>query len=187
MKRVALLIALLFAACRHESKLPKLFTLPDAQLTSEAGKAVRVNDLKGYVTVYDFIFTNCTGTCPMMTRSMQLTTKKVDKDAKVRFVSISVDPLRDTPAVLADYAKKVRNDSRWMFLTGNREEIVRLSVEGFKLAAGDKVANGGEPLLHSAKFAVVDRNGVVRQYISSLDDDAPDQVARAVDDLLRED
>jgi protein SCO1/2 len=186
MKRFVL-VALLFTACHHESKLPKLFTLPDAQLTSDAGKPVRVSDLKGYVTVYDFIFTNCTGTCPMMTRSMQLTTKKVGDDKKVRFVSITVDPLRDTPAVLAEYAKKVRNDPRWMFLTGKRDDIVRLSVEGFKLAAGDKVANGGEPLLHSAKFAVVDRNGVVREYISSLDDDAPEHVARSVDDLLRED
>jgi len=182
----ALFLALLLAACSHESQLPKLFTLPDAQLTSDAGKPVRVAEMKGYVTVYDFIFTNCRGTCPMMTRSMQLTTKKVDAGKQVRFVSISVDPVRDTPAVLAAYAKNARNDPRWMFLTGNRDEIVHLSVDGFKLAAGDKVANGGEPLLHSAKFAIVDKNGVVREYVSSLDDDAPEHVARTVDDLLAE-
>ena len=185
MKR-GLFFALLLAACSHESQLPKLFTLPDAQLTSDAGKPVRIADMKGYVTVYDFIFTNCTGTCPMMTRSMQLTTKKVDADKKVRFVSISVDPARDTPPVLAAYAKNARNDPRWMFLTGNRDAIVHLSVDGFKLAAGDKVANGGEPLLHSAKFAIVDKQGVVREYVSSLDEDAPEHVARTVDDLLRE-
>jgi protein SCO1/2 len=188
MRRAVLLAVLLLAACRHESNLPKLFPLPDAHLMNDAGKPVRIGELKGYVTVYDFIFTNCAGSCPMMTRSMQLARKKVAGDAKVRFVSISVDPARDTPAVLHDYATKVRgNDASWMFLTGTRDEIVNLSVNGFKLAAGDKTMNGSEPLLHSAKFAVVDKKGVVRAYISSLQDDAPEKVRDTVHDLLRED
>jgi protein SCO1/2 len=141
--------------------------------------------MKGSVTVYDFIFTNCTGTCPIMTGSMRRLTQRVPKDAKVRFVSISVDPARDTPAALADYAKRMRNDARWTFLTADRPTIVKLSVEGFKLAAGDP-APGGEPLLHSSKFAVADKNGVIREYYGATDGDLAEHVAKTVEDLLAE-
>ena len=48
-------------------------------------------------------------------------------------------------------------------LASVRDAIVKLSVEGFKLAAGDPMP-GGETLLHSSKFAVADRNGVIREY-----------------------
>lgn len=185
-KLALLLVALFFvAACQPPLDLPQLFPVPDAQLVDETGAALNLASMKGSVTVYDFIFTNCTGTCPIMTNNMRALTAKIDRDAPVRFVSISVDPARDTPPVLAAYAQRVRNDSRWTFVTGDREAIVDLSVKGFKLAAGDP-SPGGEPLLHSSKFAVADRNGVIRAYYEATDGDVPEQVARAVYQLLDE-
>ena len=177
MRRLVLL--LLLAACKHQSDLPKLFPLPNAKLVTEAGQRLQLDALKGNVVVYDFIFTNCAGTCPMMTAAMRRVTAKVDRNAPVRFVSISVDPKRDTPPVLQAYASKVRNDPRWTFLTGDWDTIRHLSVDGFKLATD-------EQLLHSAKFAVADKNGVVREYVSSLEDNAVDHVARTVKDLAGE-
>lgn len=179
-------LALLFAiACRQQPELPELFELPEARLVDETGAAVSMSSMRGKVAVYDFIFTSCTGTCPIMTNNMRALTAAVGDELPVRFVSISVDPARDTPAVLADYAKRVRNDDRWTFLTGEREAIVRLSVDGFKLAAGDPM-NGGEPLLHSSKFAVADRNGVIRGYFDATDGAAVEEVARAVRQLASE-
>lgn len=178
MRRFALLF-LLCTACHHQSDLPKLFPLPDARLVDDSGKPLQLASLKGNVVVYDFIFTNCAGTCPMMTATLRRITPKIDKDAPVRFVSISVDPKRDTPPVLHAYANRFRNDPRWTFLTGDWTTIRHLSVDGFKLATDDQ-------LLHSAKFAVADKNGVVRDYVSSLEDDAADHVARTVRDLARE-
>ncbi len=176
--------AVLLASCTsHESTLPKLFPVPDAALVDENGKAVNLAQLKGYVTVYDFIFTNCAGTCPMMTATLRRLTTKVDKNAKVRFVSISVDPARDTPAVLHDYATKVRNDDRWIFLTGNRETIINLSVNGFKLAAGDAGASPNESILHSAKFVVADKDGMIREYYGAENEDAVEHVAKVVREL----
>lgn len=180
-----LLIALSLAACHHQSELPKLFPVPNAALVNENGKPVNLDANKGYVTVYDFIYTNCEGTCPMMTASMRRLTPKVPKDAKVKFVSITVDPKRDTPAVLRDYATRFRNDPRWTFLTGDRDAIVNVSVKGFKLAAGDP-GPGGDPLLHSSKFVVADKNGMIREYYGGTDGDAPVHVAATVQDLLRE-
>jgi protein SCO1/2 len=185
-KSVFLLTLLVGAACRHESDLPKLFPVPPATLIDETGKPFSLASTKGSVTVYNFIFTNCTGTCPIMTTNMRALTKKVWKDAPVRFISISVDPRNDTPAVLAEYARKVRNDARWTFLTGSPEEIVKLSVDGFKLAASATPQPGAEPLLHSSKFAVADRHGVIREYYGGTDGDVAQHVSATIEDLLRE-
>jgi len=178
-------LLLLVLSCSRHSELPKLFPVPDTQLVDETGKAVSLGAMKGSVTVYDFIFTTCRGTCPIMTSNMRALTKEIDKNAPVRFVSISVDPSRDTPEVLAVYAKRVRNDPRWTFLTGKRNDIIKLSVDGFKLAAGDP-GPGGDPLLHSSKFAVADKEGVIRAYYDATDGSVTPEVAKAVASLVRE-
>ena len=185
MRRLLLLLSLVIAACQHESHLPKLFPVPNVSLVDENGRPVSLDSMKGSITVYDFIFTNCSGICPIMSRNMAELTEKIPKEAPVKFVSISVDPERDTPEALRKYATHFRKDDRWVFLTGERDEIVRLSVEGFKLAAGDPVP-GGEPLLHSSKFAVADRDGIIREYYGGTDGDAPEHVAATVKDLLQE-
>ncbi|MGH9419882.1 MAG: SCO family protein, partial [Thermoanaerobaculia bacterium] len=171
-RRLLLPAVLLTLACHHESDLPKLFPIPEAQLVSEANKPVRMSEMKGHVVVYDFIFTHCSGTCPMMTATMQKLTKKIPPNAPVRFVSISVDPIRDTPEVLSRYAVYARNDPRWMFLTGDHKTIIDLSINGFKLAAGDGTGSADESVLHSVKFAIADKKGVIRDYYAGTNEDA---------------
>jgi protein SCO1 len=179
------LLLILAAACHPEPDLPRLYPVPNAQLVDETGRTVHLNAMKGSVTVYNFIFTNCAGVCPIMTNNLRAVTPKIAKDAPVRFVSITVDPTRDTPAVLAAYAQRNRNDARWTFLTGDRDTIVHLSIQGFKLAAGDPTP-GSEALLHSAKFAIADKEGVIRAYYDGSDAAVTDQVASAVQTLLAE-
>jgi protein SCO1/2 len=179
-------MALLVAGCSNQSNLPKLFPVPNATLVADSGKPVQLASMKGKVTVYDFIFTNCAGTCPVMTSTMRRLTKKIDKDAAVQFVSISVDPRRDTPEQLRNYASRYRNDPRWVFLTGDEKTIVDLSISGFKLAAAND-GSTNEAVLHSSKFAIADKNGVIRDYYGATSDDAVAHVANTVEDLLRED
>jgi protein SCO1/2 len=185
-RRFLLPAVLLILSCHRESDLPKLFPIPEAGLVNEENKPVRMSDLKGSVVIYDFIFTHCAGTCPMMTATMKRLTKKIAKDAPVRFVSISVDPIRDTPQVLHDYAVYARNDPRWTFLTGDRQTILDLSMKGFKLAAGDATSAPNESVLHSVKLIVADKKGVIRDYYAATNDDAVDHVAGVVNELLRE-
>jgi protein SCO1/2 len=177
------LLALILTACHRESDLPRLFEIPNAHLVNDAGRPHQLASNKGYVTVYDFIFTNCAASCPVMTGTLRRITEKIPKDTPVRFVSISVDPTRDTPAVLAAYAKKVRNDDRWTFLTGDRDSIVKLSVDGFKLAAGGTPQPGGEPLLHSSKFVIAGKDGWIREYYDSNETDVVEHVAATVKEL----
>jgi protein SCO1/2 len=186
MRARSLLVAFALAvACQPKPDLPLLFPVPDTKLVDETGRNVRLDAMKGSVTVYDFIFTTCTGTCPIMSNNMRALTGRIEKDAPVRFVSITVDPVHDTPVVLSQYAKRVRNDARWTFLTGTRDDIVHLGVKGFKLATGDPMP-GGEPLLHSSRFAVADKQGMIRGYYDATDGQVPEQVARAVEALLDE-
>ncbi len=184
--RAASFTLLVFLACQPRPDLPKLYPVPPAQLVDETGKSVNLRSMQGSVAVYDFIFTRCSGTCPIMTNNMRELTQKVDKDAPVRFVSISVDPTNDTPAVLAEYAKRVRNDPRWTFLTGEKDAIIDLSVKGFKLAAGGDPMPGGEALLHSSRFAVADKSGVIRGYYDATNGTVPEEVAEVVKALLAE-
>ena len=187
---VYLLIAmvLLVAGCSNrQSNLPKLFPVPNATLTSDKGQKVQLDSMQGKVVVYDFIFTNCAGTCPVMSATMRKVTKKIDKDAPVQFVSISVDPRRDTPAQLQSYASKVRNDPRWVFLTGDQKTITDLSINGFKLAiANNDGGPGSEAVLHSSKFAIADKHGIIREYHSGIDSESVTKVAETVNELLRE-
>ncbi len=188
MKYITLIFSTALAlSCSHPAAdLPKLFPVPNASLIADSGKPIQLDAMKGSVTVYDFIFTHCTASCPMMTANMSRITKAIDRDAPVRFVSISVDPQHDTPAVLREYAARVRSDPRWMFLTGNGGTIIDISEKGFKLAAVAAVPSGAEPLLHSTKFVIADKQGIIRAYCDGTASDAVDQVAGTVRDLLRE-
>lgn len=180
-----LLVVLIVTACRAESILPKLFPVPAASLVDENERTVNLDSMKGSVTVYDFIFTRCTGVCPVMSMNMRKLTEEIPDDAPVRFVSISVDPAHDTPEALRAYAKRFRDDDRWMFLTGERQAILDVSVKGFKLAAGDPVP-GGEALLHSSKFALADKSGVIRAYFDGADGESRQKIVAAIRTLVAE-
>jgi protein SCO1/2 len=186
MRRVVISLVLLLAACRHESDLPKLYPVPSAQLVAETGAPTNLDDLHGRAVVYSFIFTRCGATCPIMTRAMRGITKKIDGEAPVAFVSVTVDPEYDTPKVLSEFAARERNDPRWMFLTGDRDVIMKLSTGGFKLAA-TAAGPGEEPILHSSKFIVVDKKGMIRAYYNGMSQDEIAKLVEDVRDLSRED
>lgn len=186
MRRIAVVLITLAIACGHRSELPKLFPIPDTVLVDEHGKKLDLASMKGHVTVYDFIFTRCAGTCPVMTQTMRRIAHQIPDDAPVRFVSITVDPERDTPAVLHEYARRVRNDPRWIFAGGDRATITKLSIDGFKLAAAGSSGSASEPIIHSSKLAIADKEGVIREYYGALEEDAAAHVVGTINDLLRE-
>lgn len=179
---LAVSLLLLAAGCGAGSELPVLYAVPPASLVSDAGDPFELESLRGNVAIYDFIFTRCGATCPMMTRAMQRLIEEFDDAAPMRFVSVTVDPVNDTPEVLAHYAAQHRTDPRWVFLTGEREQIIRLSVDGFKLAAGGDPQPGLEPFLHTAKFVLVDPEGKIRGYYESGD---REQMEKLVEDARR--
>ncbi len=160
-----------------EARLIDAGIVPPFTLTSSEGKPFGLDDLKGKVWVADFIFTSCAGICPQMTGMMKKLQTDLDDLPDVQFVSISVDPKRDTVEALAEYAEEYGADiKRWHFLRGDLPLIQALSVEGFHL--GDKE----NPLNHAPHFALVDAEGHIRGYYNGT---GPDRVASV--DALAED
>ncbi len=97
---------------------------PDFSLVDQDGKAVDQSILDGRVTIVDFIFTSCPLQCPAMTGALWQLSEDL-KDTPVRFLSMSIDPVRDTPERLTKYAAEYHIDpARWLFVTGEKD-IVR--------------------------------------------------------------
>jgi protein SCO1 len=104
---------------------------PNVVLTNQDGKTVRFYDdlLKGKIVVLDLIYTNCQFACPLETARLaqvqRILGDRVGKD--VFFYSISIDPQRDTPQQLKEYAEKFHAGPSWQFLTGKKEDIDLIS------------------------------------------------------------
>ena len=107
-------------------QLPVIGPAPPFTLTSQDGKPVALADLRGKVVAVTFIYTACPDICPMLTQKMVDVQGELGAEfgAKIAFVSISLDPGHDTPAVLKDYAQfwGAKLDG-WSFLTGSLEAV----------------------------------------------------------------
>jgi protein SCO1/2 len=163
-------------------------TVPNFALVSQTGDTVRLADLHGQIWIADFIFTHCSSSCPMMSARMAKLATLLDPSWGVRLVSITVDPDRDTPAQLADYARVYSADPKhWLFLTGDKQQIRHLVKEGFHLAVDDAspedAAKGAEPVLHSTRFVLVDGEGVLRAYYGALEEETLKTLARDIEKI----
>jgi protein SCO1/2 len=104
--------------------------IPDVTLTTQDNEQVNFYDLvKGRVVAIDLIYTTCQYACPLesarLARMQQLLGDRMGKD--IFFISISIDPARDTPAALKAYAQKYNAGPGWIFLTGKQTDIDMLS------------------------------------------------------------
>jgi protein SCO1/2 len=98
----------------------------------------------------------------------------------VKLVSFTVDPAHDTPAVLAAYSKHFKADSaRWSFLTGDAAHLTGIGMNSFHLNAVDG------SMVHSTRFALVDRNMRIRGYYSSGEDNFMTQLLHDIRQLER--
>jgi protein SCO1/2 len=182
MKFRLLLATLVLAACTHSS-LPDYSVVPEFSLTERSNRPVARQDLVGHVWVADFIFTHCSGICPAMSSNMEKLQNKLPKE--IRLVSFSVDPQNDTPEVLSEYANRYNADpERWLFLTGEQEAIQKLSIGGFKLALDPSSGTEAEPITHSSRFVLVDREGHIRGYYGTEDPGALDRLIADANKLL---
>ena len=181
---VAAYIGTQFGSSARAAKLPVLGTLPDFSLTERSGKTVSRSDLLGKVNVVDFIFTSCAAQCPQVTAQMvKVQSFALPRWKNVQLVSLTVDPERDTPAALSDYAKGFSADpGRWLFLTGPKDRLDDLTRNGFKVASGSKVPVDTSPdaILHSVSLILLDSKARIRGYYESTD---PEEMTKLRGDL----
>ncbi len=163
--------------------------VPDFSLTERSGKKIELSDLGGKIWITNFIYTSCKDTCPLQSAEMARLQSDLSDRTDVRLVSISVDPERDTLAVLSRYAERFHADPRrWLFLTGEKQVIYRLAQEGFHLSAVPAQSNEGKndgAFIHSSRFVLVDDQTEIRGYYDSNDADALQRLRQDAKMLLR--
>lgn len=153
--------------------------VPDFSFTNQLGQRVSWNDItyqrndsttEGKIVVIDFFFTHCPSICPAMTRNMKLLRDHIknsndvgDREANfVQFLSVSVDPQRDSVAELKKWADRFQiNPQNWWLLTGNKKEIYNWALNGMKLAIADS-AHVDTSFMHPQLFMLLDKDRVIR-------------------------
>ncbi len=159
--------------------------LPDFAFTERSGKSVSKADLSGQVWVADFIFTSCAGPCPMMSTRMSALGRDLAAFDKLKLVSFSVDPERDTPEVLRTYADQYNADpQQWLFLTGPMDRIYDIAIDGFKITV--EAARQNNQIIHDTRFMLVDHQGVIRGYYHSASEQDLQRLRQDAATLLRE-
>ncbi len=174
-------LALLLAGCDARPPLPVLGSVPHFHLISQEGQPFNSDELKGHVWVADFIFTNCPGPCLRMSTFLGRVQKATATFPDIRMVSFSIDPARDTPAALHQFASKYQADpQRWVFLTGEQSALNALSRDAFHFGDVDGTLN------HNTRFALVDRKGQIRGYYGTATEDPVAKVSADARRLRKE-
>jgi len=183
-----LMLAAPAQAFAHEAgsgaSLAKIGPAPEFSLTTQSGARLSLRDLRGKVVVVTFIYTSCADTCPLLTAKLAGLQRRLGPDfgPRVFFASVTVDPERDTPAVLERYAEEYgAKPAGWAFLTGTPAEIRdverRYGVFARKNAGGD--------VDHTFLTSLIDASGVLRvQYLGVRFD--PDEMLADIERLVRE-
>lgn len=163
--------------------LPVLAELPAFKLTDEHGRAFGRADLEGRVWIADFVFTSCADACPRLTQKLKHVQDRLvplEQGGNIGLLSISVDPERDNPDKLLQYAQTFgARDGLWRFLTGPQAEVERTVVKGFHMAMAKlpvpaearDVHGEAFDIMHGEKLVLVDRRGQIRGYYDADDQD----------------
>lgn len=181
LKVFLLLVSLAAAGCARRAPLPVFGQIPDFHLISQTGEPFDRKSLDGKIWVADFIYTHCPGPCPRMSAQMRRVQTAVASLPDVRLVSFSVDPDHDTPPVLAEYAVRYHaQPGRWFFLTGDQKTLDSLDRHAFMLG------NVDGSMQHSTRFVLVDRQGKIRGYYGTDQDDPTAHLIADIRRLARE-
>ncbi len=164
-------------------------------LQNQLGDTVSLYDKPGKIMVIDLFFTRCGSICPKTTANMAKlqqsfitggdTRNKIDTSI-VQFISLSIDPERDSAPVLKAYADKFHvNHDNWWMLTGNKDSIYKFVFEELKV---DKFSQ--EPVnpdfVHTSLFTLIDKDYRVRGYYDGLDSSDLSKLARDIGVLMLE-
>jgi protein SCO1/2 len=159
-----LIVVFCAVSCSPKPPLPVYDPVPEFSLIDSHGQVFSSKELVGKVWVADFIYTHCPGPCPRMTSEMHKLQQQMANRDDVRLVSFTVDPDRDTPEVLTEFAHRFGGPTpQWFFLTGKPATLHVLARDAFHV--GDLIG----VMDHSTKFILVDKHARIRGYYSTFD------------------
>jgi protein SCO1/2 len=162
-------------------KLPVLGQVQSFELTDQNGNVFPSSSLNRQVWVANFFFTTCSDICPMITKNMAALSRSFEQVPAVKLVSITVNPENDSPDALKKYSEKFEGKkNNWVFLTGDRDKITKLTLESFKVGSVD------EPIFHSAKLVLVDSHGLIRGYYEGTQKEDIEKLFKDIAGVLKE-
>ncbi len=169
MHPILFFIAVCLGGMEPPSRLAVIRPAPDVHLLNQDEKPFKLSDYRGKALLVSFIFTTCSGTCPATTHRLARVHQELEKTPdlrdKVHFLSISLDPVRDTPEMLRGYRRLYDIESpHWTFLTGTPAQAHKVHADWGMWA---RPAPNGQ-LDHPSRVFLVDPKGRIRE-IYNLD------------------
>ena len=154
--------------------------VPSWTFTDQLGRSISNDSLRGKVHVVDFFFTSCPTICPKVKGQMLRIEKAFEDEPDFALLSFTVDPKRDTPEHMKEYATKlgIEDMDRWRFINGDKFEIYDLDEKYLSIAEENINAPGGFD--HTGYIVLVDRDGFVRSYANGT---MPEEVDYLMDDI----
>lgn len=143
------------------------------QLRDQDGRAIDPARWDGRMLLVNFVFTGCSTVCPPQTRALAEMQSRLPpaQRARLRLLSVSLDPLQDTPAALKAFATRMGADlSTWTFATGRPQDIERLATTLRLFRTGQDVR---KPDDHSTALWLVDAKGQLRMRYAGNPPDVP--------------
>ncbi len=159
-----------------ERAVAELQPAPDFALRDQDGNPVTLASLRGQVLLLDFVYTHCPGPCPILTGTHVAVQRALPPALaeQVRFVSISLDPARDTPEAMREYATARGADlARWSFLGGEPAAVADVLE---RYGVGAKPAANGE-IEHLVITYLIDADGRIARRFAGLEHRAETLVA----------
>ncbi len=185
--------------------LPVIMRVPDMPLVDQDGRAFSLGQTRGKIAALALIYTHCPDVCPLTTsrmKTLQERIKAAGLDDQVLLVSVTIDPERDTPAVLKQFAEVRKVDlENWVYVTGEPERIQQLVdqlkvyrervylVDGTPVPgaawSGPAPANVPYIVNHTDRVFLADRRGDVRALLPGSRMDV-DEAMQLIQQLVAE-
>ena len=133
-------------------------SVPDFKLTDQRKRAVLLSSLRGKIVALNFVYTSCAlpNFCLRLANNFNVLQKRFKQrlGRDLVLLTVTFDPVHDTPEVLADYAEQWKADAAWRFLTGSEQDVARVC----RLFGVNAFPNEGL-LDHSLHTVLIDRQG----------------------------
>lgn len=162
--------------------------------TDQLGLPFMLDSIKGKIIIVNSFFTRCPNICPALTRSIRQLqasyenpkNKKFDDTSFIQFISLSVDPERDSVNELKHFADRFNvNSDNWRMLTGPKKDVYDILLNELKIPSQD-----GGPVdsnfIHSERVILLDKNHVLRGYYNGLDSASMYRLAEDIGKLVLE-
>lgn len=157
----------------------------DFEFTNQDGLTQASTFVKGKVWIACYFFTTCPTICPRMIAGMGDIQREFSDEAQLRMVSFTVDPDKDTPEVLKQYASiRNINTAQWNLLTGNKKDLYKYARKELTLLATD--GDGGpQDFIHSDRLVLIDQDNLIRGYYDGTESTEVKQLIKDIRKLIK--